>query len=729
MNLYSIPPLLTLCCFLGLVALTVLKGSRTKVNILFLLLCILGSILYLDIVLIFNVKNDKTALLISRIDHFFIIYLIPLYIHFFHEYLGISGRKWLLGFAYCYAFILMCFTPTSLYLESMQKLSFGYFAKGGILYPFFGLGGLCVSIYVLTILWQTIRKEKNSVKKNRLKYLFLGFGIMGLMNGLNAFPILGYSVYPPGNFSFIPLIIFAVGLFKHDLFDMGILVKKSLIYSLLTALLTCFYSLIIITANKMSKDFDFTDSIYFPISLFLLIVIIFGPLKIKVQAFIDGVFLKGKYDYQKTIKDVSRMIVSVLNYDEIGKQIIATVADTIRVDNCSLFIGNSTGSVFIPYYNNEKNVHPIKSTSITKELHLVKFLEKQRKPILRNNLKIHVQDTDIQKVISDMDKLSAEIALPMIFNERLNGFILLGEKLSGDLFTSEDLDLLETLSSQTALAIENASSYKLIDDLNKNLENKVNEKTRDLKNALTEKERTQEQLIQSESLAAIGQLVAGVAHELNNPLTSVTSLIQTTLEEIERWDTKTEPIKDIIDDLRFTDKELARAKSIVKSLLDLSRQTHTYSEPVNLNLVIKDALRVLYNQYKQHDMVIVEKYFKDIPYVQGNFANLGQVAINIIKNAFQSLSGKGGKIFLTTRFEKDSGQVVFECKDTGDGIPESIRQDIFKPFFTTKEVGKGTGLGLYISHEIIQRHGGALSLEKTDETGARFVIRLPVTEA
>ncbi len=729
MNLYSIPPLLTLCCFFGLAVLTVLRGGRTKVNILFLLLCILGSILYLDIVLIFNVEDAKTALLISRIDHFFIIYLLPLYVHFFHEYLGISGRKRLLRLVYSYAFILMCFTPTSLYLESMQKHSFGYFAKGGILYPFFGLGGLCVNIYVLIILWQAIQKEKYSVKKNRLKYLFVGFGIMGLMNGLNALPILGYSVYPPGNFSFIPLIIFAVGLFKHDLLDMGILIKKSLIYSLLTALLTCVYSLVIIMANKMFKDFDFSDSIYFPILFFLLIVLVFGSLKTKIQAFIDHIFFKGKYDYQKIIKDVSRMIVSVLNFDEIGKKLIATVVDKMLVNKCALFICNPTGSGFITYSNHVVNRYSIEPTHIAKESSLVKFMDKHDKPILRKNLVIHTKDPDIQKVLTDMEKLSAEIALPLIFNKRLNGFIILGEKLSGDLFTSEDLDLLETLSSQTSLAIENASSYKLIDDLNKNLENKVKEKTRDLKEALAEKERTQDQLIQSESLAAIGQLVAGVAHELNNPLASVTSLIQTTLEDLERWDMKTQPGEDIIDDLRFANKDLARAKSIVKSLLDLSRQTHTYSEPVNFNLVIKDALRVLYNQYKYHDLVIVENYYQDLPYIQGNFANLGQVAINIIKNAFQSLSGKGGKIFLTTRFENNTGQVVFECLDTGPGIPESIRQDIFKPFFTTKEVGKGTGLGLYICHEIIQRHGGTLSLEKADGMGARFVVRLPVVEA
>ena len=187
----------------------------------------------------------------------------------------------------------------------------------------------------------------------------------------------------------------------------------------------------------------------------------------------------------------------------------------------------------------------------------------------------------VQKILSEMHGLEAEVILPMIFKNRLNGFILLGEKLSGDLFSKEDLDLLETLASQTALAIENARSYEKIEDLNKNLESKIAERTLSLQETLLEKEKTQEQLIQSESLAAIGQLVAGVAHELNNPLTSVKSLIQTTIEDLEEL--KHLPLdQEMLEDLHFADKELERAKLIVKSLLDLSRQTQTFSESVHI---------------------------------------------------------------------------------------------------------------------------------------------------
>jgi two-component system NtrC family sensor kinase len=353
-------------------------------------------------------------------------------------------------------------------------------------------------------------------------------------------------------------------------------------------------------------------------------------------------------------------------------------------------------------------------------------MENQRRPVIRKHLEQKISAPETREVIKDLDALGAEIIFPMIFEENLNGFMVLGEKLSGDLFTREDMDLLETLAGQSSLAVENARSYQSLNDLKENLEIKVQERTQDLKHALAEKERTQEMLIQSESLAAIGQLVAGVAHELNNPLTTVTSLVQATIEDIEQWDQQHPLEPEVIDDLKFADKELDRAKSIVASLLGLSRQTQTYSEAVSINSVVKDALRILHNQYKHNDLEIVENYDPDLPDIQGNFANLGQVALNIIQNAIQSVIHTTGSITLDTWVDPDSRQVVFSCKDTGPGIPESIRQDIFKPFFTTKAVGKGTGLGLYICHEIVRKHGGTVKLKDSDGSGAVFEVRLPI---
>ncbi len=589
-----------------------------------------------------------------------------------------------------------------------------------------GLAVFLATLYVLILLVNAIRKETNSSHKNRLKYLFAGFGTMGLLNGFNVLTIFGYSVYPLGNLSFVPLIVFAVGLFKHDLLDMGIFIKKSLVYSLLTAFLTCLYALIIIIADKVFKNFNFSDSIYFPICFFLLIAFVFGPLKSKIQVVIDGIFYKGKYDYQKTIKRVSQLIVSVLDYEEIGKLLMDTVVDTMKVRHCALFLRDTSGSSFIDFSTRGEPIDQGRSILINNHTSVIKFMKNQHSPVVRKNLKKKISEIEMPDVLKDMKRLGAEIVLPMIFEGNLNGFIVLGEKLSGDLFTREDMDLLETLAGQSSLAVENARSYKSLNDLKETLEKKVEERTIDLKHALSEKERTQEMLIRSESLAAIGQLVAGVAHELNNPLTTVTSLVQATFEDIEKWDEQHPFEPDLIDDLKFADRELGRAKSIVASLLGLSRQTQTYSEAVSMNSVVKDALRIMHNQYKHHGLEIVENYDPDLPDIHGNFANLGQVTLNIIQNAIQSVIHNNGVITLDTWFDSDKRQVVFSCKDTGPGVPESVRQDIFKPFFTTKEMGKGTGLGLYICHEIVRKHGGTLKLRDSDGPGAIFEVTLPI---
>ncbi|MDD5775299.1 MAG: ATP-binding protein [Candidatus Omnitrophica bacterium] len=245
------------------------------------------------------------------------------------------------------------------------------------------------------------------------------------------------------------------------------------------------------------------------------------------------------------------------------------------------------------------------------------------------------------------------------------------------------------------------------------------------KAALLEKERTQEQLIQSESLAAIGQLVSGIAHELNNPLASASSLIQTDIEMIEEQLDRSKLDEEILQDLAYSLKEINKTKDIVRSVLDLSRQTQTYEEDVNLNDVIDDALHVLYNNYKHLEIVIEKKYDPALPSIKGNFSNLGQVFINIIRNALQALPEGAGRITLSTAHDPEKDFVAAECRDEGSGMPADIVKDIFKPFFTTKEVGKGTGLGLYISHQIIRKHRGDIRVRSEVGKGTTFTIELP----
>ena len=723
MSLYSIPPLISALAFCALAVLVRIRGATGQTERLFLAICFFGALLCTDTFLLFTLSSPRIALWMTRAGLALTIFLIPAYVHFFHSYLGIERRPWLITVAYGYAVCIMALTPTPLILSGVRRHFFGYFGRGGPLYPLVGLGAGAAVIYVMVLIHGAMRRAKSRVQQRRLKFVSAGFGLLGLLIGGNVLTVLGLAVYPPGSFAFFPLAVFAYGLFRYDVLDMGLLVRRSLIYSATTALLTGGYALTVTVAQRMISGFRFADSLWVPVGFFLLVALVFGPLRDRIQVLVDLSFEKRRTDYQRTLLTVSRTIASVLDQDRIAGELLDTVADALGVARCALYLERSDGSGMGLYAARRGEAGPAFPLRANDMGALVAFLSEGR-IAFREAGAVGPAAGICEPVEKALVEAEVVIALPLLFQTKFNGFVLLGEKRAGDRFTPGDLALLETLAGQSALAVENARAYKIIAEMNRTLEAKVRQRTAELEQALAEKERSQEMLIRSESLAAIGQLVAGTAHELNNPLTSVKSLLQSTLEDLAQWDGSAAPDGDWIEDLRFADSELSRARDIVSSLLDLSRQTQTYREAVDLTRVVQRALRVLHSQIKRLPVRVVQNLDPDLPAVRGNFANLGQVALNIIKNAFQAVDGQG-MVTVATCFDEKAQEVIFSCTDTGPGIAPSLRQNIFKPFFTTKEVGQGTGLGLYLCHEIVARHGGRIVLDPGPET--TFRVRLPLS--
>lgn len=722
--LFSIPPVLSLTGFLSLALFVFFRGPRNRTTHLFVWICILSALLYSDILFAFNAGNKAAALWVSRTDHLFIGFLVPLYIHFFHRYLGLSPPPCLIPTSYGVAVLLMCLAPTPWYISTMESHAFGFFAKAGPLYSLFGLSWFGAAVYVTSRVYHVMREEKDRHRKTQLWFVFAGFGGLGVLNGLNFFPIHGVSVYPPGNFGFIPLAVFAYGLFRHNLFNTLDFINSGLVYSSLTAFLTCLYALVVTIITTVFSEENYSRSYVFSFSFFFLVVLIFGPLKSRIQGIIDRFFFRQEYDYRQTLKAVSGMIVAELNLETIGQTLTRTVTDAMQVEACRLVLIAADGSESFCFVYPENGCPSEPRVEI--ERPLVRYLTGNRRPAVKRELAGQPHENDTRAIVMDMEASSIELAVPLVFKDHVNGYFLLGPKRSGEPFSRGDVDLLETLSGQSALAAENARSYKRIDELNRDLEKKVAIRTHALREALKEKDRTQEKLIRSESLASIGQLVAGVAHELNNPLASTVSLLQTAIEDLEQCESGKPPDKETIEDLIFADGELRRARQIVTSLLGLSRQTDTYTESVALNTVVKDAARALQNQYKHRCGLLIETYGENLPIVRGNAAGLGQVVLNIVQNAIQATEDGETAVELVTLWDAKTGQVVFKCLDSGPGIPEAIRKDAFKPFFTTKEPGKGTGLGLYISHEIVHKHGGELLYSDRDGGGAEFAVMLPI---
>jgi signal transduction histidine kinase len=280
----------------------------------------------------------------------------------------------------------------------------------------------------------------------------------------------------------------------------------------------------------------------------------------------------------------------------------------------------------------------------------------------------------------------------------------------------------------------------------KNKANQVlqNEKQK-VENTLAELKSTQAQLIQSEKMASLGQLTAGIAHEIQNPLNFVnnfsevtTELVKEMVEEVDKGNT--EEVKaiaqDVVQNLEKINHHGQRAADIVKGMLQHSRSSSGVKEPTDINSLADEYLRLAYHGLRAKDKEFNATMKTDFDNSVGKIniipQDLGRVILNLITNAFyvvnekskQNISEYESTVWVKTK--KSGDKILISVKDNGNGIPPKILDKIFQPFFTTKPTGQGTGLGLSLSYDIVKAHGGELKVETTEGEGTTFIISLPV---
>ncbi len=247
---------------------------------------------------------------------------------------------------------------------------------------------------------------------------------------------------------------------------------------------------------------------------------------------------------------------------------------------------------------------------------------------------------------------------------------------------------------------------------------------------LTRVKTMMEQLVSSEKMASVGQMAAGVAHEINTPLGIILGYAQLMMDDF------TED-SDVYQNLQVIERQTKASRKIVADLLKYSRQTGSARENLDVNEVIADVLAVTEHNLHLNHIHSHLDLDKDLPEIVGDAEKLRQVFVNLINNAQHAMEGQGdGDITLSTSFDATANQVIVQVRDTGHGIPDTVKAKIFDPFFTTKPVGKGTGLGLSVSYGIIQDHGGSIEIESPVDDqqadargrGTVFRISLPVAD-
>jgi two-component system NtrC family sensor kinase len=285
-----------------------------------------------------------------------------------------------------------------------------------------------------------------------------------------------------------------------------------------------------------------------------------------------------------------------------------------------------------------------------------------------------------------------------------------------------DLDFQIPIHTEDELSIFARSFNQMTQDLKRakraltewasRLEQLVDERTRDLREA-------QERLVRSEKMASVGKLAAGVAHEINNPLTGVLTFSQLLMEQFP-------PESSEYQDLKVINQETLRCRKIVRGLLEFSRQSAPEKSSVDIGALLDEVLNIVVNQESFQNIQLVRETGDEVPPLMADRDQLKQVFFNIVVNASEAMTN-GGTIKIRTQYDLERSQVVIYFEDNGPGISQQNLDKLFDPFFTTKEMG--TGLGLAISYGIIKVHRGNIEVKSNLDEGCRVIITLPVEQA
>ena len=298
------------------------------------------------------------------------------------------------------------------------------------------------------------------------------------------------------------------------------------------------------------------------------------------------------------------------------------------------------------------------------------------------------------------DRIQGLVCVAIHCRGRILGTLTLGRR-TAEPFTEREVTLLEATAAQIGLAIDNARLFS---------------ETRD---QLEQLKRTQAQLIHAEKLSAVGQLASGVAHEINNPLTTI--LGQTHLLLAQQADLTAH----VRDRLGIIADETARAARIVQNLLLFSRHHPAERRPCLLEDQVRRVLDLKAYQLQQDDVEVITE-LEPCPPVRADEHQLQQVLLNLVQNAHQAMARDGGARVLTVRLTVNDERALIAVLDTGPGIAPDVLPRVFDPFFTTKPPGEGSGLGLSVSYGIVAEHRGQLWAENRPEGGAAFYVELPL---
>jgi signal transduction histidine kinase len=629
-------------------------------------------------------------------------------IFYFNFVLSVIGQKrtWIRVASFVLGGLVSLLSLTPLFRNGMVSVfTFEYWVNPG---PLYLLSPLVYTIFVfasLYLLLTSIRKSRGR-KKLQLRYILLA-GLVGFGGATtNYFPQL-FNTYPFGNYFLGFYVVFITySIVKHRLMDIRMVVARSVTYIILLVILAAFYAGSVLGIERYifpteANNFSLAQGAL-RTAISVAMVFLFQPLRRWITKITDNIFFKNSYDKDELLSRLSNTLGSTIVLIEMLYKVSNLLTEEMKASRTLFALIKDENRLYTVQANGYKSTPEVEPRDI--------------QHITRDGIMIADELADNSAHKRMLREYDAAIAIPLKTEKEVVGVLFLGEKSSGDMYSQQDLAVLEIIAPEIAVAIENAKSYEEINRFNVTLRQEVKRATSRLK-------LKNEQLMELDK--AKDEFISMASHQLRTPLTAIKGYLSMLLEG-DAGDIKVSQY----DFINEAYSGANRMVGLINDLLNVSRMEtgRFFLEPKELDIerVVEEEVKQLTNAAKAKNLTLTIERKGKVPHIWADETKIRQVVMNFMDNAIY-YTNTGG---VTVVLKHDKNDFIYEVHDTGIGVPRAQLEHLFEKFFRADNARTarpdGTGLGIYLAKRVVEDHGGEIIFDSVEGKGSMFGFRFPL---
>jgi signal transduction histidine kinase len=702
-------PLIACLLNLSLATVSLLRNPSSRLNRVFTYFAAGMAVWNGGVFMLRRSPDPASAVVWEVIIHLGVIMLPAFYYHFVLIFLDATTRhrpSLALAYVLSLGFGVLDVTGSPWFIRGVTDTDWGWVPATGPLYNLFLLHLNAFLIYGLVHLARSFRGDASSFRRNRAMLIQLGTSV-SLAGGMIDFARFlvarvwpaAERIYPVG----IPAnMIFAVmlgtSIVRYRLFDVNVFVKKAAVYGALAAAVTAVVGLVTYGVEQY-YGLQSLSAIWAIIPVTFVMTVFLSPFGHALEDAIQRLMFSKRRGCYQTLLDLSKRMIAILDFGKLVDTLLQGLVRGIPLTHSILLTRDSGTNAFVPYraetsFDEETAVAPIGAESA-----VAQWLQRTGEILVKDEVKLDPKIAEFfEGAEGDLEELAASLIVPLRIETQLIGILLLGEKLSGDIFDSAELEVLGVLANQAAISLENARLYEGLSASNTRL---------------------------MEASRLKSQFLASMSHELRTPLNSVIGFSKVLLNRLDGDLNERQEAY-----IRSVYNSSTHLLQLINSILDFSRseagKLEMHPEDVELHDLVDECVETSLPLVREKRLKIEKDVPIELPPVRADRTKVKQILLNFLSNAIKFTAE--GRVVVRVRTE--GGRVHVSVADTGIGIRETDLGRLFEPFHRldsplAREAG-GTGLGLTISKRFVELHGGRLWAESRENHGSTFHFTLPL---